>query len=128
MRRQSIEIENLAHNAPIPAARRVGPLLATSAISGKDAATGVLPKDFETQARNAFANLKLILAAADMDVEDVAKVTVFVTDDKLRAKINPFWNECFADEAQRPARHILLMPFRNDVFVQLEVLAFGKNG
>ena len=45
MRQKSIEIEGLAHSVPIPLGCRVGPILATSGIGGKDPKTGRMPPD-----------------------------------------------------------------------------------
>jgi enamine deaminase RidA (YjgF/YER057c/UK114 family) len=83
-RQQSIEVENIGHAAPIPVACRVGNTLATSAIGGRDLKTGKLPPDGDTQARNAFESLKVILAKGGMGLGDVIKITCFVTDDNPR--------------------------------------------
>lgn len=126
MRQKSIDIENLHHNAPIPAACRVGPILATSAIAGRDQASGKLPPDADGQARHAFANLKRLLAEGGMDLGDVVKLTVFVTDDKFRDAINKYWIECYPDETRRPARHSLVGPLRGGLLLQIEALAVAK--
>lgn len=126
MRQKSIEIKGIEHAAPIPMACRVGPLLATSGISGKDPATGQMPKDADRQALHAFENLKRVLAAAGMDIGDVAKITVFVTDDANRNAINKYWTECYPDPHKRPARHTLVMPLRGGMLLQLEALAIAK--
>lgn len=83
-RQQSIEVENIGHAAPIPVASRVGNVLATSAIGGRDQKTGKLAPDGDGQARLAFENLKTILAKGGMGLGDVVKITCFVTDDALR--------------------------------------------
>ena len=59
---RSIDMPGASHNAPIPAAARVGQILCSSAISGKDAATGQLSPDPVEQTRHAFANLKATAA------------------------------------------------------------------
>ena len=53
MRQKSIDVENLHHSAPIPAASRVGPILATSGVGGRDPATGKLCAELEQQFENA---------------------------------------------------------------------------
>jgi len=122
-RQQSIEVENIGHAAPIPVACRVGNTLATSAIGGRDLKTGKLPPDGDTQARNAFESLKVILAKGGMGLGDVVKITCFVTDDNLRESINKYWNECFPDEHKRPARHTLVLPLRGGVLLQIDATA-----
>ena len=122
-RQQSIEVENIGHQAPIPVASRVGNVLCTSAISGRDQKTGKLAPDADGQARLAFENLKTILAKGGMGLGDVVKITCWVTDDALRDQINKYWRECFPDEHKRPARHTLVQQLRGGVLLQIDALA-----
>ena len=122
-RQQSIDIEGIAHGAPIPVASRVGNVIATSAISGRDPKTGKLAADADGQARLAFENLKTILAKGGMGLGDVVKITCFVTDDGFREAINKYWSECYPDEHKRPARHTLVLPLRGGVLLQIDALA-----
>lgn len=46
-------------------------------------ADGVPASGMQAQAAQAIANLKAILAAADMTVSDVVKLTIFLTDEAL---------------------------------------------
>ena len=124
-RQKSIEVEGLGHGAPIPMGCRVGPILMTSGVGGKDRKTGKTPDDADGQARNAFDNLKAVLAAADLGLGDVVKITVYVVDDKYRTEINKYWEECYPDPHKRPARHTLVMPLRG-VLLQLEAFAVAK--
>jgi 2-iminobutanoate/2-iminopropanoate deaminase len=122
-RQQSIDVEGIAHGAPIPVASRVGNMLATSAISGRDPKTGKVAPDADGQARLAFENLKIILAKGGMGLGDVLKVTCFVTDDNFREALNKYWLECWPDAAKRPARHTLVMPLRGGLLLQIDALA-----
>jgi 2-iminobutanoate/2-iminopropanoate deaminase len=124
-RQKSIEVEGLGHGAPIPMGCRVGPILMTSGVGGRDRKTGKTPEDADGQARNAFDNLKAVLAAGGLGLGDVAKITVYVVDDKYRTEINKYWEECYPDPHQRPARHVLVMPLRG-VLLQLEAFAVAK--
>jgi len=127
MRQKSIEIKNLAHNAPIPCASRVGPIVATSGVGGKDQATGKLPPDLDTQARNCFENLKSILAEGGCDLGDVVKIAVYVPDDASREVVNKYLNQHYPDPHKRPARHSHVGPLRGGMLVQLEALAVAKD-
>jgi 2-iminobutanoate/2-iminopropanoate deaminase len=122
-RQQSIDVEGIAHGAPIPVASRVGNFLATSAVSGRDPKTGKVPPDADGQARLAFENLKIILAKGGMGLGDVLKVTCFVTDDNFREALNKYWVECWPDAAKRPARHTIVMPLRGGLLLQIDALA-----
>ena len=126
MRQKGITVKGLEHPASVPVACRIGPILATSAVLGKDPETGHLPDDAEAQARNAFINLKRVLAAAGMDVGDVVKLTIFVLDNKYRDVVYKYWNECYPDPQRMPARHTLLQPIGVGL-IQLEALAVAKD-
>lgn len=120
---RSIDLPGASHNAPIPAAARVGNVLCSSAIAGKDAATGQLPPDVATQARHAFANLRAVLAAGGATLADVVKLTVAIKDNAVREAINAEWLACFPDPHDRPARHILVHDLQHGMWLQLEVMA-----
>jgi 2-iminobutanoate/2-iminopropanoate deaminase len=123
LRQKSIEIANIGHSAPIPTGSRVGPVLATSAIGGRDPKTGKLPPDVDSQARNAFEGLKLILAEGGLGLGDVVKLDVFLVDDAHRDAINKYWLECYPDAHRRPARHTVVLPLRGGALLQIAALA-----
>jgi 2-iminobutanoate/2-iminopropanoate deaminase len=125
-RQQSIDVEGIAHGAPIPVASRVGNVIATSAISGRDPKTGKLAPDADGQARLAFENLKTILAKGGMGLGDVVKITMFLADDSYRDALNKYWLECFPDAAKRPARHAITLPLRGGVLFQIDALAVAQ--
>lgn len=127
MRQQSFEIEGLTHGVPIPMASKVGPILMTSGISGKNRKTNVMPEDAEEQATNCFDNLKNVLDQAGMDFGDVVKITVFLVDETVRSAINKPWLAIFPDEHHRPARHALIVPsLRSPMKIQIEAYAVAK--
>ena len=97
--------------------------LYVSGTPGLDAQTGHVPEDFAAQADLAWRNLEAILAAADMSVDDIVKLTVYVKDDTVRDAVNTEWLECFPDPPDRPARHILVVDLKHGMWLQLEVTA-----
>ncbi|WP_298236429.1 RidA family protein [uncultured Azohydromonas sp.] len=121
---RSIDLPGLAHKAPIPQAARVGPLLCSSGIAGKDPTTGELPADAAAQAANAFANMDRLLEAGGARLEDVAKLTVYLKDPAAREAVNAQWLRRFPDPHDRPARHILEHDLQHGMALQLEFLAF----
>lgn len=127
MRQKSIEIEGVAHSAPIPMACRIGPMLATSGIPGRDPATGKLPPDADGQAKFAFVNLETTLRNGGLDLGDVVKLTVFVTDDAHRDAVNKYWLQRYPDPHKRPARHSIVLPLRGGLLLQFEALAIAKD-
>ena len=126
MKRQprSIDVPGIGHKAPIPLGARVGPLLCSSAISGKDPATGGLAPTPAGQVAQAFANLRALLAAGGATLEDVARLTVTLADDSLRDEVNRHWLACFPEPADRPARHIGVQALGHGMAVQLECIAW----
>jgi len=125
---RSIEVPGIGHNAPIPLGARVGKLLCSSGIAGKDAATGRLAADPEQQVMHAFANLEKLLAAGGATLADVVKLTIYAKDDSLRATINAEWQRCFPDRHDRPARHILSYELQHGMALQLECMALIQKG
>jgi 2-iminobutanoate/2-iminopropanoate deaminase len=120
---RSLEVPGLAHNAPIPLGARLGNLICSSGIAGKDPASGQLPGDAASQARHAFDNMQRLLEAAGATLADVAKLTVYAKDDSVREAINAEWLRAFPDPADRPARHILIQDLQHGMWLQLEFIA-----
>lgn len=123
-RPRSLEVPGVTHGTvPIPMGARVGNMIFSSGISGKDPATNKVPEGAEQQARFAFQNLRTLLANGGATLEDVGKVTVFVKDESVRDAINAEWVKCFPDPHDRPARHTLVHELRGGMLLQLEVVA-----
>ena len=120
---RSIDVPGLAHNAPIPTAARVGNLLCSSAIAGKDPATGALAPDARGQVALAFANLQRLLEYAGGTLADIAKLTIYIKDNAVREAINAEWGRHFPDPRDRPARHIVVHDLQHGMWLQLECMA-----
>lgn len=120
---RSIHVPNVGHRAPIPLAARVGQVLCSSAIAGKNPADGSLPAEGPLQCAHAFANMKAVLAAGGAGLGDVVRLSVTLADDALRDAINAQWLACFPDPDDRPARHISVQPLQHGMQVQLELMA-----
>jgi enamine deaminase RidA (YjgF/YER057c/UK114 family) len=106
--RRSVNVEGFDHGAqPIPAASRVGGLVATGGIYGLDPTTGKLPDDVFEQARLMFWQLERVLSAAGAGMNDIARMTIYAKVPEARAAVNAEWLKAFPDPASRPARHTL---------------------
>lgn len=125
--RRALHVPHVGHKAPIPLGARVGPLLCSSAIAGKNPADGQLPADGAVQVANAFANMKALLAAGGASLADVVRLSVTLSDDALREAVNAHWLACFPDPDDRPARHIGVQPLQHGMAVQLELIAVIQN-
>ncbi len=122
-KRKSIHIEGMEHGAPIPNGVVIGNMIFSSAISGKDAKTGVLSPDPEEQAAAMFRNLRLFLQGAGGAPENIAYMKVYLKEEKYRDAVNKAWLEMFPDEHDRPARHSIKVELRGNNLFQIEVIA-----
>lgn len=119
----SESVRTSAAPAPVgayPHARRVGNLLFLSGIGPRDPVTNQIPGneyfadgrlrtyDIEAQARAVFANVRAVLEAGGAYWEDLADVTVYLTDmGRDFAAYNRIWAEYFPDPASAPCRTTL---------------------
>ena len=123
-KKRSLEVPGVSHGgAPIPMGARVGNMIFSSGIMGKDPATDQLPADGAQQAKFAFQNMKALLAAGGATLDHLARITVFIKDESIRAAINEEWIKCFPDPHDRPARHTLIYDLRGGMLLQLEIIA-----
>jgi enamine deaminase RidA (YjgF/YER057c/UK114 family) len=105
-KRRSIHIAGFKHGNPIPAATRLGPLLVSSVIVGRDPATGKMPDSVEEQCVHIFAHVRAMLAEAGATAEDVVKMDFWVPDPATgRGIINQEWQKMFPDFDSCPSRH-----------------------
>src|SRR5215212_9590749 len=93
--RQVIHVPGAGHKAPIPAAVRIGTMLFSSAIGGRDPETGQYSDRPEEQAKQAFRNMATLVRSAGGDVGDIAHVTVFLKDPAVKKYVDEEWVEMF---------------------------------
>lgn len=122
-KRKSLHIEGMEHGAPIPNGVVIGNMVFSSAISGKDAKTGLFSSDPDEQAEAMFRNLRLFMEAAGGTPDNIAHMTVFLKEEKYRDPVNKAWLKMFPDEHDRPARHALKADLRGQFLFQIEVIA-----
>jgi 2-iminobutanoate/2-iminopropanoate deaminase len=122
-KRQSIHIKGMEHGAPIPNGAVIGNMVFSSAISGKDAKTGVLSSDPDEQAEAMFRNLALFMESVGGTPANIAHMTVFLKEEKYRDSVNKAWLKMFPDEHDRPARHALRAELRGQFLFQIEIIA-----
>lgn len=122
---RSVHIAGVTHGkAPIPMGARVGGMVFSSGLLGKDPATDTLPADASAQTRFLFQNLRTFLENAGATLADVVHVTAYVKDNSVRDPLNAEWAACFPDPDDRPARHTHVSPdLPGAVLAQLEIVA-----
>ena len=122
-KRRSINVESFGHVNPIPAASRIGNLLMTSVISGRDPASGSMPPSIEEQCAQMFRVVRQIVEAAGGIPDNIIKMTVWLRDPSNRDALNAEWLSLFPDAASRPARHTLPLASGGDSLVQCDFTA-----
>jgi 2-iminobutanoate/2-iminopropanoate deaminase len=113
----------MEHGAPIPNGAVLGNVIFSSAISGKDAKTGILSPEPDEQAEAMFRNLRLFLEEAGASLANVGYMKVYLREEKYRDAVNKAWLKMYPDEHDRPARHATKVDLRGDNLFQIEVIA-----
>ena len=86
-------------------------------------ATGEIPEGITAQTEQSLANVKAILAAAGLSVDNVVKTTVFLADMKDFAAMNEVYGRVFTEPY--PARSaVAVKTLPKNVLVEIEVIAF----
>lgn len=122
-RRQSIYIEGFPHANPTPAACRVGQMLYSAVVYGRDPETQQVPADFDQQVKFMFTHVRNIVEAAGGSLDDIIKFTLWMSDKTQRDIVNRHWEALFPDRESRPARHTLDGNFTGNTRIQCDFIA-----
>jgi len=122
--RRAIHLPSFAHANPVPAASRVGPLLMSGALTGRDPVGGAMPEDLDAQVANVFAHIRALMAAAGGTTDDIVKVTVQLVDYREREALNYCWREMFPDPATMPARQVLAAGLDGGALIHADLVAW----
>ena len=92
---------------------------------GSDPATGKLAEGITAQTEQALKNVQSVLAAAGLEMADVAKATVFLADIKDFAAMNEVYKTFFTGDCPaRSAFQVGALP--GGASVEIEVIAAAK--
>lgn len=111
---------------PYSQAVRIGDFLYSSGQVALDPATGALVEGgIEAQTTRVLENLKAVLKAADTDLKNVVKTTVFLKNMGDFASMNAIYAKYFApDGVVAPARSTVeVARLPKDALVEIEVIA-----
>ena len=101
---------------------RVGNLLFIAGQPGIDFTSGLISPDFETQARQAFANLSLVLQAAGSSLAKVAKTTIWLVDSANFECLNRLYAEYFPVNPPVRSTPIVALP-KKEFYLSIEAIA-----
>ena len=108
---------------PYSQAQVIGDLVITSGQLPIDVATGAFPEGIEAQTRQSLTNVKAIIEAAGLTMDNVVKTTVFLSDMNNFAAMNGVYAEFFT-EGKYPARSAVeVARLPKDALVEIEVIA-----
>ncbi|WP_297081241.1 RidA family protein [uncultured Demequina sp.] len=122
-RRQSIDLPGFGHANPIPAAARIGELLMSGVLTGRDPSTREMPATLDEQCANVFAHVRTLLAEAGGSTDDIIKMTFWLADYRDRDALNREWLAMFPDSSNRPARQAMAASLDGGCLIQCDLVA-----
>lgn len=107
---------------PYSQAAKVGNLLFVSGQVGLNPETSEIAGDsFEAQARQAFENIRAVLAAANCSMDDVVKTTGWVADAAFFPEFNSLYAEFFPTDPPTRSTPIVALP--RGLLISIECIA-----
>ncbi|HBY94977.1 MAG: RidA family protein [Ardenticatenaceae bacterium] len=123
MDRQAVTPTGLTSSAPYSLGIKAGGFLFVSGQVAREAETGRIPDGIEEQTRVSLENVKRVVEAAGSSMDQVVKVTVFLTDMKDFTKMNQVYRTFFSDDL--PARSAIGVKelVRPEFIIEIEAIA-----
>lgn len=122
-RRESIHIAGFERGNPIPVAARIGPLLFSGSLTGRDARTGAMPESIDEQCENVFAVVRELMSAAGGTTGDILKMTFHLVDYRDRKALNREWLRHFPDPESRPVRQVIAAHLDGGAVIHCDLVA-----
>jgi len=101
---------------------KAGNFIFVSGQAGIDFATGAIGEDFETQARQAFENVALVLRTAGASMRQVVKTTVWLCDASNFDILNKLYKEYFPDNPPARSTPVVGLP-KPGLQISIEAIA-----
>jgi 2-iminobutanoate/2-iminopropanoate deaminase len=121
-RREIVESSRIPRLGPYSQVIRVGDLVFTAGQPGIVPATGeVAGPDFESQARQALANLRTILEDAGSGLEHVVRATCYVAQAEAFPTLNKLFSEYFPTSP--PVRSAPVVALPRGLLISIEAIA-----
>lgn len=121
--RKSIDIEGFRHANPIPNASRIGDLVVSGVILGREGATGKAAATLDEQCALVFRHMRAIVEEAGGTTDDIIKINVALKDPSNREVLNAEWTKMFPNPESRPARHTTKDSSDSPFLVQIDFMA-----
>lgn len=101
----------------------LGNMVFTSGQLGIDMTTGALPEGVEAQAKCSLENIKSILAAAGLTMDNIVKTVVFIKDMNDFAKVNAIYSQYINGEILPARSCVEVARLPKDALVEIEAIA-----
>jgi 2-iminobutanoate/2-iminopropanoate deaminase len=101
---------------------RAGNFIFVAGQAGVDLNSGKIAEAFETQARQAFENLSLVLSACGSSLQNVVKTTIWLRDAANFIELNELYAEYFPKNAPARSTPIVDLPKPN-MQISIEAIA-----
>lgn len=121
--RQRLYVPGIEHKAPIPMGIKIGNMVYSSALNGKDPSTGQRPADVKKEVQFVFQHIKSLIENAGGTTQHIAHMSVHLSDNQYRSLVNEQWLQMFPNEEDRPVRHITIKDLGEDMHIQIEFVA-----
>ena len=126
--RKAIYIDGFKHSNPIPNAARIGNIVVSGALMGRDSRTNEIAEGIEAQTALSFHHMRELIEAAGGTTDDIVKVTVALRDHDNRAVLNAEWTRMFPDAATRPARQTIPLVEDSPYLIHVDFMAVLGDG
>jgi 2-iminobutanoate/2-iminopropanoate deaminase len=104
----------------------LGDLVLTSGQIPLNPMTGEIPEGIQAQAKQSLENVKGVIEASGLKMENVVKMTVFLKDMETFAKMNEVYKTFFEEPyPARSAVEVARLP--KDVLIEIEAIASRPN-
>lgn len=122
-RRRSVFLDGFSHANPVPVASRIGPLLFSGVLTGRDPTTKEMPGDMASQCANVFAHIRELMEHVGGSTDDIAKLTCYLANYRDREALNDEWVRMFPDPDSRPARQVLAASLDGGALIHCDIIA-----
>ncbi len=86
---------------------------------------GTVPESFEERVRAVMENVRAILNSCNLDLKNVVKATIYLTDLSKFDEFNRIYAEYFSHKPSRAVVEVKNLP--KNVDIEMEVIAYAKS-
>jgi enamine deaminase RidA (YjgF/YER057c/UK114 family) len=124
--RRAIHLAGIGHGAGRPAGSRIGNIVVSASLVGRNPESGDFSSDPAEQIRELFETMVRFLEAANVTVDDVIRVNVTLSQPEYREFLNVEWAKYFNDEESLPTRKATIAALPGSIIAELELMAVAS--